>query len=260
MTAGSAAAALGVFAVLVGAGVVASQAEDGRPEAATWPAALPGVEQPLRAAVPGAGQAAASAQGYVVAEVKGAVIDVRPAPDPATAPTQLGNPTEVGAPRVFLATKAKGEWLEVLVPVRPNATKGWIKRSEVVLKSTPYRIDVDLSSRTLTLSKGGEAVMRETVGVGKSVTATPAGLYFVTELLQPPNPHGAYGPYAFGTSAFSDVLTDFQGGNGVIGIHGTNDPSSLGKDVSHGCIRLSNAAVTRLAGLLPLGTPVFIAA
>ena len=56
------------------------------------------------------------------------------------------------------------------------------------------------------------------------------------------------------------MLTSFAGGDGVIGIHGTNDPSTLGKDVSHGCIRMSNSGITKLAKILPLGVPVQITA
>ncbi|MDQ4133917.1 MAG: L,D-transpeptidase, partial [Actinomycetota bacterium] len=44
----------------------------------------------------------------------------------------------------------------------------------------------------------------------------------------------------------------------VVGIHGTNDPSGLGRSVSHGCIRMSNRGITALAKTLPLGTPVEI--
>jgi lipoprotein-anchoring transpeptidase ErfK/SrfK len=254
VSARAAAVTAGVIAVLVGAGVVTSGAPD---EGTDKPAVpffqLPGQDRPLPAQSQQGGQ-----DSYVVAEAKGPAVGVHPAPDPTTRATELKNPNEVGAPRVFLALKAEGDWLKVQVPVRPNATTGWIKRSDVNLKSTPFRIHVDLSDRQLSVYKANELYMREPVGVGKSVTATPKGLYFVTELLKPPNPRGPYGPYAFGTSAFSDVLTDFQGGNGVIGIHGTNDPSGLGKDVSHGCIRLGNDAITRLAGVLPLGSPVYI--
>jgi lipoprotein-anchoring transpeptidase ErfK/SrfK len=56
------------------------------------------------------------------------------------------------------------------------------------------------------------------------------------------------------------VLRSFAGGDAVIGIHGTNNPGVLGHDVSHGCIRMSNASITRLARLLPLGVPVQILA
>jgi lipoprotein-anchoring transpeptidase ErfK/SrfK len=90
------------------------------------------------------------------------------------------------------------------------------------------------------------------------VTPTPAGLYYITELLKQPNPLGTYGPYAFGLSAHSNVLHEFAGRDGILGIHGTDFPNGIGTDVSHGCIRLSNRAITKLARLLPIGTPVRI--
>ena len=44
--------------------------------------------------------------------------------------------------------------------------------------------------------------------------------------------------------------------DGILGIHGTNDPSAIGTDVSHGCIRMTNEHITVLANTLPAGTPV----
>ena len=88
---------------------------------------------------------------------------------------------------------------------------------------------------------------------------TPTGTFYITELLKQSNAQGAYGPYAFGLSAFSNVLQSFGGGPGQIGLHGTNEPGVLGTSASHGCIRVSNTIIVRLAGLLPLGTPVVIA-
>ncbi|HET6836076.1 MAG TPA: L,D-transpeptidase [Acidimicrobiales bacterium] len=52
--------------------------------------------------------------------------------------------------------------------------------------------------------------------------------------MQPPDPNGPYGPYADGLSGFSNVLDEFKGGDGVIGIHGTNQPEAIGTDVSPG--------------------------
>ena len=106
--------------------------------------------------------------------------------------------------------------------------------------------------------QGGTIVDVEPVGLGTRDTPTPGGSYYTKELLRPPNPNGPYGPFAYGLSGFSNVLTDFAGGDGVIGIHGTNDPSLLGHDVSHGCIRMSNAGITNLVSVLPLGVPVDI--
>jgi len=101
--------------------------------------------------------------------------------------------------------------------------------------------------------------MKEKVGLGTSTTPTPGGVFYTKELLKPPTANGPYGPYAYGLSGYSPVLDEFLGGNGEIGIHGTNDPAGLGKDVSHGCIRISNEAITKLATMLPLGVPVQIA-
>jgi lipoprotein-anchoring transpeptidase ErfK/SrfK len=101
-------------------------------------------------------------------------------------------------------------------------------------------------------------VRRERAAVGRSVLPTPTGLYYIAELMRQPDPSGPYGPYAFGLSAHSNVLYSFGGGAGEIGIHGTNEPGALGTDVSHGCIRISNAGIAALARLLPLGTPVEI--
>ena len=96
------------------------------------------------------------------------------------------------------------------------------------------------------------------VAVGSAQNPTPTGDFFLTDLLDTSNNSGAYGPYAFGLSAHSDTLSEFDGGDGQIGIHGTNDLSSIGNPVSHGCVRVPNAVVVQLASLLPLGTPVTI--
>ncbi len=148
----------------------------------------------------------------------------------------------------------------VSVPVRPNGTTGWVRTDDVTLEVTDYRITVELTAHRLTVHRGTELVADETIGVGVQATPTPPGTYFVTELLEPPDPTGPYGPFAFGLSGFSDILTEFGGGDGSLGIHGTDDPSTLGTDVSNGCIRIRNEAVTDLAGTLPLGTPVQIIA
>jgi lipoprotein-anchoring transpeptidase ErfK/SrfK len=53
------------------------------------------------------------------------------------------------------------------------------------------------------------------------------------------------------------VLTDWPAG-GFVGIHGTNRPELLPGRVSHGCIRMRNQDILRLARLLPVGTPLTI--
>ena len=172
--------------------------------------------------------------------------------------TSLRNPQSSGFPLVFLAVKDTGDWLQVYLPIRPNGSTGWIKKRDVSLTYHDYRIVVELSAHRLTVLKAGVAIMTEPIGVGTSNAPTPGGFFYTKEILKVPNPGGPYGPFAYGLSGFSDVYETFGSGPGTIGIHGTNDPSSLGRDVSHGCIRLNNSAITKMAGSLPIGVPVEI--
>lgn len=170
----------------------------------------------------------------------------------------LRSPNGQGAPLVFLVRHRQPRWLEVLAPVRPNGTVGWIRAGQVRLTTTTYRMDVSLRTHRLVVHHGANTVLRAPVAVGRKRTPTPAGHFFVTSLLKPPDPHGAYGPYAFGLSAFSDVLFHFGGGPGQIGLHGTDHPGLLGRSISHGCIRVPNRDIRALARVIPLGTPVTV--
>jgi hypothetical protein len=171
---------------------------------------------------------------------------------------RLSNPTSIGAPLVFLVKSRGHGWEHVYLPVRPDGATGWIRDRDVSLAWNPYSLVARLSRHELVLRKDGRVTARFPAAVGRSVLPTPTGRYFLVELLKQPDPHGPYGPYAFGTSAFSKVLYHFGAGPGQIGIHGTDEHASIGHSVSHGCIRLRNRDIVRLAHLLPLGTPVTI--
>ena len=115
---------------------------------------------------------------------------------------------------------------------------------------------VDRKRFRATLWRGNRVVFRARIGVGQTRWPTPRGEFYVREKLAGfDDPF--YGPVAFGTSARSRILTDWPGG-GYIGIHGTNVPDLIPGRISHGCIRLRNADVLRLARLMPLGTPISI--
>ncbi len=197
-----------------------------------------------------------SAAPTTVAEAAGASVAVFDTTEGSRPVRQLRNPQPSGAPLVFLVQGRRPGWLQVLLPVRPNGSSGWVREDEVTLSEHDFHIVVELGAHRITVHQGGKVIVREKIGVGTRQAPTPRGLYYIKELLRPPDPTGPYGPYAYGLSGFSNVLTSFAGGEGVIGIHGTNDPSSLGTDVSHGCIRMSNQGITKLANLLPLGVPV----
>jgi lipoprotein-anchoring transpeptidase ErfK/SrfK len=149
-------------------------------------------------------------------------------------------------------------WLKVHVPTRPNGMTGYVRADDVELGRTDLRIDVDLAARRIVVRDGTEIVIDAAVAVGAAATPTPTGSFFVTDVVDNPNDAGAYGPFALGLSAHSEVLDQFGGGDGQIGIHGTDQPGSIGDAVSHGCVRVPNDVVAHLAGIIPLGTPVSI--
>jgi lipoprotein-anchoring transpeptidase ErfK/SrfK len=195
----------------------------------------------------------------LVATASGTSVTVRKSPGQGSKHV-LASPTSVGAPLTFRVLARQAGWLKVQLPIRPNGSVGWVAESEVSTSTTPYRLIITMATHRLDVMYEGRRVARHPVGVGKVATPTPPGTYYLTELIKPPNPAGAYGPYAFGLSAFSNTLKTFAGGPGQLGLHGTDAPKGLGHDVSHGCLRVANAVITELAAELPLGTPVEIRA
>jgi lipoprotein-anchoring transpeptidase ErfK/SrfK len=112
---------------------------------------------------------------------------------------------------------------------------------------------VDERHLQMTLYSSGRRVFSAPVGIGKPSTPTPTGHFWIREKFPVKN-DPFYGPYAFGTADYSS-LSEWPHG-GVVGIHGTNEPSLVPGRPSHGCIRMRNADVTRLWSLLSIGTPM----
>jgi hypothetical protein len=167
--------------------------------------------------------------------------------------------TEVHYPQVYLVLSERVDrhrtWFEVRLPDRPNGRTGWVSERELsVLHVVNTHLVVDERHLRMALYRRGHRIFSARIGVGKPSTPTPTGHFWITEKFRAQG--GLYGPYAFGTSDNS-VLTDWPGG-GVIGIHGTNEPSLIPGRPSHGCIRLLNAEDVKLWGLLPVGTPITI--
>jgi lipoprotein-anchoring transpeptidase ErfK/SrfK len=148
-------------------------------------------------------------------------------------------------------------WYRVQLPMRPNGSTGWIRADEVKLEAVRTRLEIDLSERRLVFFRNGRLVLRTTAGTGTSGTPTPKGSYYVNQRFRVLDPSGPFGPGAIGISAFSPVLTDWVQG-GPIAVHGTNDPSSVGRAASHGCIRIRNGVLRRLLPATETGSPVFI--
>lgn len=152
-------------------------------------------------------------------------------------------------------------WVEVLLPIRPNGTRGWLPADVLALQSTTLRISIDISERRLTLHRAGRRVLRVPIAVGTADTPTPTGrLFAVAELIRTNHPGAFLGPIVLPLTGYSETLNEFAGGDGRVAIHGTSLPALIGSAVSHGCIRMTNPDIVRVAGAARPGTPVSIRA
>jgi lipoprotein-anchoring transpeptidase ErfK/SrfK len=162
-------------------------------------------------------------------------------------------------PQIVLATGARTDargrlWYRVEIPMRPNGRLGWVRADGVDLQTVHRSILIQRGLRRLTVYAGRRVLMRTRVAVGATGMETPLGRFYVTAKFKPSEP--ILGAYAMETSAYSR-LSEWPGG-GIVGIHGAPMPWLLGQAVSHGCVRVANEAIVRVARLVPPGTFVRI--
>jgi lipoprotein-anchoring transpeptidase ErfK/SrfK len=150
-------------------------------------------------------------------------------------------------------------WLLVRRPQRPNDSRGWINANRAEIHRIRWRISVSRAHRRLRVFRGGHLIRAFRTVVGKPSTPTPAGLFAIYERAREVPSDGFEGPWSLHLTAHSNRLHSFDGGSGLIAIHGRDGASlsdPLGTARSHGCIRISNHPVRWLASHVPLGTPV----
>ena len=151
---------------------------------------------------------------------------------------------------------ADGRWGRVELPYTWPRREGWIRLHGLRRDVTRVRVEVDLSTHTVTVRKFGNVLFRAPGATGAPSTPTPVGEYFVTDRV--PFSGGSYGTFAFGISGIQPRLPVGWSGGNQLAIHGTNSPSSIGQSVSAGCVRVSESTLDRLIPLLVYGTPVIV--
>jgi lipoprotein-anchoring transpeptidase ErfK/SrfK len=224
--------------------------------------AAPGQSAPGRASCAGAVDLGSRAFAYI-AYVRRPAAAYR---EPGRRPFARFDRVNVnGYPTLFLVRSVKYDrschaaWYRVQLPLRPNGVTGYVPAGSVDLQRVATRIVVDLSARSMSFMRRGRVRWTARVGIGASYSPTPTGSFYVNQRLVPKDPTGPWGPSALGISAFSPVYKTWTQG-GPIAIHGTNDPGTIGRAASHGCIRIRNALMRKLFAETPAGTPVLIRA
>lgn len=185
------------------------------------------------------------------------------ASDSAAATGSVATKTKWGGPTQLLvlgSERTSGRlWLDVRVQGRPNGSHGWIPADLAQISTTPYRIEISRASKRLRLVKGGRTVRTIKVVVGTAQTPTPVGHFAVADKLELKDNKAFLGKWVMPITGYSDVLKTFDGGIGQIALHGRGGASlkvPVGTAASHGCVRIENAAIGRLAAAVPTGTPV----
>jgi hypothetical protein len=195
---------------------------------------------------------------YHVAQAIGDTLVVRAAPqESADEIRTLSAADEVSGQVICLVAQELGDWVAVYMPSGPPGSVGWIERDDVTLSRHQYRIEIDRAAHTLTVYTGADTTLVAPVAIGPD--APPAGSnLFIKDLVQPPDPLGPYGTYAYGLSGSSNDFAAFSSGQGVVALHGTDNPVLLGQDVDRGAIAVDPTTVASMVESigLPLGTPV----
>jgi hypothetical protein len=147
------------------------------------------------------------------------------------------------------------DWVQVMLPSRPNGSTGWIRSSELREAHSRFLIKVHLGARTMELFEDNQHVGTWTVAIGAPATPTPVGRTFVLgQVIDDKQP---FSPVILPLGSHSDTLDSYGGGPGTVAIHGWTDPSVFGKAISHGCIRVPDDALA-LVRTFPIGTPVLV--
>ncbi len=171
----------------------------------------------------------------------------------------FNNPTYFGNPLVFLVLENHGEWLEVMVPTRPNQQVGWIRASDVELSTIRWHAQIDVTHNTLKVWNGDQVVIDTGIVDGRETSPTPLGRFYFNEKIEK-WPSSDYGSWVFSTNGYSDTLETFNDGLPAFAVHGTPYDDQIGSDISNGCVRVPNRAIELMAERVPMGTPVEVVA
>jgi hypothetical protein len=167
---------------------------------------------------------------------------------------RVGPRTEFGSPTRLAVVGESGDWLAVISAKLGNRLRGFVLRSNVRLVHVPFSVEVDRSSRRLTVWRNGVSLRRFGVAIGTPSTPTPEGRFAITDKLLNFWP-SLYGCCAIALSGRQTRPTPGWRGGDRLAIHAGD---RVGAAVSNGCLRAAPTDMRFLMRVLPLGTQVVV--
>jgi len=127
----------------------------------------------------------------------------------------------------------------------------------------PTRLEISLSHRKVTLYQGASPIKSYPIAIGRAGWRTPKGNFEVAQMIHNPTWINPFTGEAIPGGSPQNPLGHYwigfwTNGTNWIGFHGTNEPDSVGKPSSHGCIRMHNEDVEQLFHEVNFGTPVTV--
>jgi lipoprotein-anchoring transpeptidase ErfK/SrfK len=165
--------------------------------------------------------------------------------------------TEFKSPTILAVAARKPGWVLVRTSLARHHV-GWLPLSAGSLFSQPRTIVIDLSRRSLMVFHRGKLTDRYKVAIGTKATPTPRGKFAVTDRLRTGDASSDYGCCILALNGHQSKIAQGWGGGDRVAIHATPHTWTLGHEVSHGCVRASNAALRQLMAHVRIGTPVTI--
>lgn len=117
------------------------------------------------------------------------------------------------------------------------------------------RIVVSIPDRKLAVMESDRVIKIFPTAVGAPESPSPAGVYKIVTSIPDPTWYGKgkiIGPGKANPLGTRWLGLSIKG----YGIHGTNNPASIGRNASHGCVRMRNRDVEALFGMVTVGDQV----
>lgn len=167
---------------------------------------------------------------------------------------QVGSRSTFGSATKLAVVGESGDWLGVISEQLGNRVRGFVRRGLVSITHTPLSLEVNRSTRTLTVWRLGIRLRRIGVAVGAPTTPTPRGRFAITDKLRD-FWSDYYGCCVLALSGRQTRDTPGWIGGNRLAIHAG---TGVGLAISNGCLRAATADMDYLMRLLPVGTQVIV--